>query len=87
MYCRYYQARLVKESIWFIVGCLKAESNLVFDRATDHDHTLFEFFVPPQTVTEFLGFMDCLQRRGMVLTLEELPNRLIIDDAQSLVDH
>lgn len=76
MYCRYYLARLPRETTWFVVGLLKAESNLVFERATDQDPQLFEFFVPPDREQEFLSFMACLQRRGLVGTLEQVHNRL-----------
>ncbi len=76
MYCHYYLARLVKEKTWFIVGLLKAESNLVFERATDEDQQIFEFFVPMDREEEFLSFMDCLIRRKLVTNLEKKSNRL-----------
>ena len=84
MYCRYYLARLVKETTWFVVGLLKAESNLVFERATDQDRQLFEFFVPADREQEFLSFMGCLQRRGLVVTFEQAHNRL---EKTGLINH
>lgn len=84
MYCRYYLARLVKETTWFVVGLLKAESNLVFERATDEDPQLFEFFVPTDREREFLSFMECLRRRGLVVTLEQARNRL---EKVELINH
>lgn len=76
MYCSYYQARFVKETTWFVVGCLKAESNLVFERATDDDRQLFEFFVTPSCEPEFVSFMACMEGWGYVSDLVKLPNRL-----------
>ena len=75
MYCTYYHVRFVKKDIWFVVGALRAEDNVVFERAFDGESELFEFFVPPGREPEFLSFMDCLSRRGHVLSLEQKPNR------------
>ena len=76
LYCCYYQARFVRETTWFVVGCLRAENNLVFERATDEDPQLFEFFVSPHCEEEFLKFMEYMQHKGLVLSLEQKPNRL-----------
>lgn len=77
MYCLYYQARLVKEKIWFVAGLLRAENNLVFDRSlSEKDSTLFEFFVPVENKDEFLAFIDCMMRRGYITSCESMQNRL-----------
>ena len=76
MYCTYYHVRFVKKTTWFVVGVLRAEDNVVFERALDSDTEIFEFFVPPGREPEFLSFMDCLTRRGYVLSIEQKPNRL-----------
>jgi hypothetical protein len=77
MYCLYYQARLVKEMTWFVVGALRAEHSFVFERSVNpQDPQLFEFFVPAEHKEEFLTFMDCMIRRGHVVNLERKPNRL-----------
>lgn len=75
MYCSYYHVRFVKKFIWFVVGVLRAEDNVVFERALDSDPEIFEFFVPPGREPEFLSLMDCLSKKGYVLSLEARPNR------------
>ncbi len=76
MYCLYYHVRFIKKTTWFVVGVLRAEDNVVFERALDSDTEIFEFFIPPGRESEFLSFMDCLTRRGYVLSIEKKPNRL-----------
>ena len=78
MYCHYYQAQIVKEKIWFVVGCLKAEDHLAFERATQQTPN-FEFFVPPGKKNEFLRFINYMQQQGYVANLEEKPNRFSHD--------
>jgi hypothetical protein len=67
---------MVKEKIWFVVGALRAEDNIVFERATDTDSLLFDFFVPSGLEVEFLQLMGMFERRGCLVSLEALPNRL-----------
>lgn len=76
-YCEYYQARFLKEKTWFVVGCLRAESNLVFDRATAEDPQVFEFFVPPHREMEFLAVMNIFEKKGYVFSLEKKLNRML----------
>ncbi len=83
MNCIYYQARLVREKIWFVVGTLRAETNLVFERALENDRTMFEFFVPPQNDDDFLAFMDILAKRGCIVTFEKKKNRFAHLSAQT----
>jgi hypothetical protein len=78
LYSRYFQATLLREKIWFVVGALKSQENLCFDRAIDPENNRFEFFVPEQRVTEFLDCIRLFEEQKMVTHFEELPNRILL---------
>ena len=80
MYCSYYHVRFIKKTIWFVVGVLRAEDNIVFERAFDGESDLFEFFVPPGREFEFLRLIDVLRHRGHVVSLEQKPNRFLLSE-------
>jgi len=74
-YCSYYQARVLKEKTWFVVGMFRNEDHVAFERTMDGRPEILEFFVPESQETEFLWLMQALQKRGYVLGLEKLKNR------------
>ena len=76
-YCDYFQATIRKDKIWFVVGALKSQENLCFDRALDKEKDLFEFFVPKDTVPEFLKTMQYFKAQGYVSNLEQQGNRVL----------
>ncbi|OQA35856.1 MAG: hypothetical protein BWY54_00378 [Candidatus Dependentiae bacterium ADurb.Bin331] len=75
--CLYYQAKLERSQVWFIVGILRSYEHLVFERTVDKQSSLFEFFVPIQLERYFLELMALFEKKGMVTDLEKLPNRLV----------
>lgn len=77
MYCKYYQAKTVKEKTWFIVGALRNEENLVFERTIDTKESILEFFVAKESEQSFLKIMHYFQKRGYILDIKKLPNRFI----------
>ena len=79
MYCEYYQAKAVKETIWFVHGCLRNEENLVFDRTLDKNSDCLEFFVTKEMESSFIDIMQFLQQQGYIIYFEKLTNRLLID--------
>lgn len=79
LYCHYFQATLLREKIWFVVGALKSQENLCFDRALEKQTNLFEFFVPTECVPEFLRCMRYFQEQGFVFNLEQKPNRVLVE--------
>ena len=76
MYCEYYQAKVVKDKIWFIAGCLRNEDHLVFERALARHNNVLEYFVTKDREEEFLDYMKHFQKLGYVLALEKMPNRM-----------
>jgi hypothetical protein len=83
-YCRYFQAHLTQELVWFATSALRGYEHIVFDRTLDPETSLFEFFVPPACITDFLEIMQLLRERGVVHNLVELPNRLLTQDVCAL---
>lgn len=75
-YCEYYQGTLRRDKTWFVVGCLRNQDNLVFERALEKQENLFEFFVPPAYEQDFLDLMGFFSRKGYLLSLEKKPNRI-----------
>ena len=76
LYCEYYQGVVLRPKVWFVIGCLRSQNNLLFERALDGKASLFEFFVPPMREQEFLAIMSFFQEQGYVLSLEKRPNRI-----------
>ena len=74
-YCSYYQAVLKRNRIWFVVGVLRNEDHVVFERACEGNTSTFEFFVPTGQEQRFLDVMKTFQESGEVSQLEKLPNR------------
>ena len=77
MYCSYYLGKMLKDKTWFVVGCLRAENNLVFERALKDQPDIFEFFVSPDQEDDFVNFMQLLIKRGVVLSLTKEKNRFL----------
>ena len=71
--CAYYQGILKRDTTWFVVGALRNEDHVVFERALDKKQNLFEFFVPKDQETVFLHIMNYMQKNGYVLSLRKLP--------------
>jgi len=82
-YCKYYQAKVLKEKTWFLSACLRNEANLVFARAIPGQTDTFEFFVPEDQEVLFLEIMKTLEKKGIIRDLEEKPNRLECPKASS----
>jgi len=76
MHSEYYQAKAVKETIWFVHGALRNEDNLVFDRTLDSSNDILEFFVTKEMEAQFLDIMTHFQNMGYIISFEKLPNRL-----------
>jgi hypothetical protein len=74
--CLYYQAKLVRAQVWFVVGILRSYEHLVFERTLDKQSSMFEFFVPVAGEHYFLELMQLFEQQGFVSNLEKLPNRL-----------
>jgi hypothetical protein len=74
--CLYYHATVDRTRTWFVVGIFRNEDHVAFERTLEEDHTVVEFFVPPQQETEFLAILGRLQRLGYVFDYKKLPNRM-----------
>ena len=71
MKCLYYQGYVVREKIWFVVGVLRNEDHLCFERTVDKHTNLFEFFVPAGNDKIFRHLMDYFVAQGYVFDLEQ----------------
>jgi hypothetical protein len=75
-YSLYYHAQVKRELCWQLSAALKGTENVAFDRAVDSKSGIFEFYVPEDTNDIFLQLMEYMKSQGVVLSLEQLPNRL-----------
>ncbi len=78
--CLYYVASLERSRCWFLASALRGTEHIAFDRALDAKKSIFEFFVPEATESVFLEIMQYMQKEGVVLSLEKLPNRLLTEN-------
>ena len=78
-YSIYYQARVQKELCWMVTATIRYLDHVAFDRTVDKEQSIFEFYVAPDLQAEFLSVAHRLLQRKVFLTLEELPNRLMIE--------
>jgi len=74
-YCSYYQAGLVVEKTWFVVGALRNEDHLAFERALENQTDILEFFVPVSQEACFVDLMQHFQSKGYITWLEKKTNR------------
>ncbi|PKN03514.1 hypothetical protein CVU75_01860 [Candidatus Dependentiae bacterium HGW-Dependentiae-1] len=74
--CEYYQARVQKEDVWFLVAVLRSFEHMAFDRTIDKEQSIFEFFVPPVLEETFLAIMQYFIKHSIVHDLQKLPNRM-----------
>ena len=79
MYSEYYQARALRKKTWFVMGCLRNESNLVFFRTIDSANGIFECFVSKECEERFLDIMRFFETKGLVSNLEKKENRLLTE--------
>jgi len=75
-YCSYYQARVEKPHMWYVVGILRSFEHLVFDRTIDKQKGIIEYYVPSDLENYFLEIMEYFVAQGIVHDVTKLPNRL-----------
>ena len=75
MYCKYYQAHILRNKVWFFAAALRSSDHLVFERTFDKAESIFEFFVPEKLESYFLDLMGHFEHLGIVSQLKKLPNR------------
>ena len=78
-YSAYYQAQVVKNTLWFVMGVIRNEDNLAFARTLDPSTQTLEFFVAPAFTEHFESLLAYLQSTGHVKWYERKSNRLIGD--------
>jgi hypothetical protein len=75
--CKYYQAEVLKQKTWFLSAVFRNESNVTFARAIEgKNNNVWEFFVPQDQEEHFLRVIKTLESKGIVLSFEEMENRL-----------
>lgn len=77
IYCRYYQAHIIREQAWFFVAIVRSYEHVMFDRTLDAHTSTFEFFVPVDMENYFLTIMAVLVDQGIVKNLQSYENRLL----------
>jgi len=77
----YYQAHILREQTWFFTAALRSLEHMAFDRTINKEESLLEFFVPHAMNRQFLDFMADMTKRGLVLSMQPMPNRLQEVDA------
>ena len=76
-FCQYYLAQTNKSKTWFVVGALRNEDNLVFERTIDTQNSILEFFVTKNYEDQFLKIMNHFKELGYILNIQKAENRLI----------
>ena len=76
IYCRYYQAHVIRDQVWFFVAIVRSYEHMMFDRTLDTRASLFEFFVPVDMEDRFLAVMQILINQGVITDLQSYDNRL-----------
>lgn len=77
MYCKYYQAEIIRKKTWFLSAVLRNESNVAFARAFEQtENSIWEFFVPEDQDQHFLKIIKTLERKGIVASYKKMENRL-----------
>lgn len=56
--CFYYQATIDRSKTWFVVGVLRNEDHIAFDRSMNPKLGIFEFFVPADQEVRFLQIIN-----------------------------
>jgi len=77
-YSLYFQAHVQKEFCWIVSSTLKYVDGVAFDRTLNKYESLFEFFVSPDLENSFLDIMQKLIKRGVILDVQKMPNRLML---------
>jgi hypothetical protein len=77
MFCKYYQAHVVKADCIFFVAVLRSFDHIAFDRTLDQSNQIFEFFVPELMERQFLAVMAFFEKKGIIKNVQQLPNRLL----------
>lgn len=78
-YCLYFQAHVKKESVWIVTSILRSCEHLAFDRNIELQKSIFEFFVPEDSVADFLSLMDYFAKKELLSNLQQLPNRFLTE--------
>lgn len=76
LYSVYYQAHIEKSKCYVVTSTMRYFSSIAFDRCFDVENSIFEFFVSPGFEQEFCAIMEVLQKKGVILQYQKLPNRL-----------
>ncbi len=77
MYSLYYQAKIDVARTWFVVGVLRNEDHVAFERAIEGGDGLFEFLVPQENRERFLELMEYFKQHGYVAWFEQQSNRFM----------
>ncbi|OGB84137.1 hypothetical protein A3F66_03025 [candidate division TM6 bacterium RIFCSPHIGHO2_12_FULL_32_22] len=80
MFCKYYQAKISRSDVWYLVSILKSFDHISFDRTIDIENSIFEFFIPEDFDKIFLNLMAYFQKEGIVLNIESMDNRLKFEE-------
>lgn len=79
--CNYYQAHVQPAQCWYFVAILRSFEHVCFDRTVDVGNSIFEFFVPEHMDQEFKEIMSVFEREGIVTSLSQQSNRLLLPDS------
>jgi hypothetical protein len=77
VHCLYYQAQVNREKTWFVVGALRNEDHVAFERAMENQPNTLEFLVPPDQEALFLEFINHLQQYGAIVAYKKHENRFL----------
>lgn len=77
MYSRYFLAKVKKEKAWFVSGCIRNFSHIVLERGFLPKEDIFEFFVSPDFVNEFVELMENLKLKNYIFWFKEEKNRFL----------
>ena len=70
-FCLFYEVNVKIENTWFVVGVFRNEDHLAFERTSDNDRSVLEFYIPSACEKEFLHIINALQLQGDVLSYKK----------------
>ncbi len=63
-----------------VTATIRYLDHVAFDRTVDKENSIFEFYVAPDLEAEFLSVAHRLLEHKVFLTLEKLPNRMMVEN-------
>ena len=65
-----------KKQTWFVLGIIRNEENVAFERSIDKAKGILEFYVPTECEPQFIRIINILKNDGYITNITKQRNRL-----------